>query len=293
MTKKLGILKKVDLREIWVDEARDFTPWLSKEKRLELLGETLDLSIELDDNEVRVGRFIADIVAKDAGSDKTIIIENQLNKTNHDHLGKIITYASGLGAEIIIWISEKVTDEHRKAVDWLNENSSEDIAFFALEIELWTIDDSNPAPKFNIVCSPNEWAKQVKETSRYGIMTETKLLQEEFWTNLKEFLDNNHTFLKLRKPRAQHWYSIAVGRSGFNISLTVNTQKNILGTELYIRGKEAKNSFQKLKVDLEKIESEIGSDLEWKENPEGQDCRIILYTKGNIREKEKWNSYFQ
>lgn len=289
MSKNLGKLEKVDLREFWRDEARDFTPWLAKEENLELLGETLGLEIELEDTDVNVGNFKADLVAKDVNSNKTIIIENQLEKTNHDHLGKIITYASGIDADIIVWICKSVTDEHRKAIDWLNE----DIAFFALEIELWKINDSLPAPKFNVVCSPNEWAKSMKESSRATKLTETKLLQQEFWSGLKDFMNEKGTFLKLRKPRAQHWYSIAVGRSKFSIGLTVNTQSNRLGCELYMRGKNAKKAFALLKNEQKKIEEEIGENLDWQELPEGQDCRVILYADGDIRNKAGWDEYFQ
>ena len=153
MNRKLGILNRVDLKEFWKDEAREFTPWLSREENLSLLADTLGLELELVDTEVSVGNFNADIVAKDVLGDRNVIIENQLEKTNHDHLGKIITYASGLDAQVIVWICNKVTEEHRKAVDWLNEITNDKIAFFALEIELWAIDASMPAPKFNGVCS--------------------------------------------------------------------------------------------------------------------------------------------
>jgi len=293
MSGALGTFKKVDLREYWKDEARDFTPWLAIDTNLELLGETLGLDIELEDTDVSVGNFRADLVAKDINSERIVIIENQLEKTNHDHLGKIITYASGLGADVIVWICKKVTDEHRNAIDWLNEISDEKIAFFALEIELWRINDSPPAPKFNIVGSPNEWAKTIKESTRTTKMTNTKILQGEFWTGLTEYMNENGTFLKLRKPRAQHWYSLAIGRSKFNIALTVNTQKNRIGCEIYIRGENAKKAFYLLHEDKDNIESEFGTELEWNEIPDGQDCRILLFTDGDIQEKEKWEKYFQ
>jgi len=243
MSGLLGILNRVDLRDFWKDEAREFTPWLSKEENLNILADTLGLELELVDTEVNVGNFNADIVAKDISNDRNILIENQLEKTNHDHLGKIITYASGLDAQVIVWICNKVTEEHRRAVDWLNDITNDKIAFFALEIELWKIDDSAPAPKFNIVCSPNEWAKIVKSTANQRKLTDTKLLQGEFWNSFKEYIEQSGTLLKLRRPRPQHWYSISVGRSKFNINLTVNTQKKRLGCEIYIRGENAKGAF--------------------------------------------------
>lgn len=288
MSANLGRLERVDLREFWKDEAKDFTPWLMGEENLELLGETLGIEIELEDTDVTVGNFKADIVAKDINSDRFLIIENQLEKTNHDHLGKIITYASGVNANVVVWICKLVTDEHRKAIDWLNEITNEEIAFFALEIELWKINDSPPAPKFNIVCSPNEWAKSVRK----GKPTEIKLLQQEFWSALKDYMNEKKTFLKLRNPAARHWYSIAIGRSKFSISLTVNTLRNRLGCELYMRGEKAKKAFALIKTEQKKIEKEMGSTLDWQELPEGQDCRVILYADGDIRDKDKWESYF-
>jgi hypothetical protein len=289
----LGKLEKLDLREVWKDEAVDFTPWIAREDNLDLLSEALGIQLELEDTEVYVGNYKADLVAKDIDSDKTVIIENQLERTDHDHLGKVITYASGLNANIIVWICKQVTDEHRKAIDWLNDITNEEIAFFALEMELWRINNSPIAPKFNVVCSPNEWAKSVKQTAKVAELTETKLLQQDFWNKLKDYFIENGTFLKLRTPRAQHWYSIAIGRSKFQISLTVNTRDNRLGCELYLRGEDAKKSFSLLKQEQEGIEREIGHKLEWQELPDGQDSRIILYSEGNIKDKDKWEQYFK
>lgn len=292
MSGLLGILNRVDLRDFWKDEAREFTPWLSKEENLNILADTLGLELELVDTEVNVGNFNADIVAKDISNDRNILIENQLEKTNHDHLGKIITYASGLDAQVIVWICNKVTEEHRRAVDWLNDITNDKIAFFALEIELWKIDDSAPAPKFNIVCSPNEWAKIVKSTANQRKLTDTKLLQGEFWNSFKEYIEQSGTLLKLRRPRPQHWYSISVGRSKFNINLTVNTQKKRLGCEIYIRGENAKGAFSYLKEQSRDIESELGYELDWQELPDKQDARIIYYSDGDILDKNSWETYF-
>lgn len=292
MKNTLGKLERVELRIQWRDEAKDFTPWLAKEVNLQLLGEAIDLEIELEDMEVPIGNFKADIVARDVETNRQIIIENQLSKTNHDHLGKIITYASGLEANIVIWITSSITEEHRQAVDWLNEISSEEYSFFAIEMELWRINDSIPAPKFNVVCSPNEWAKRAKEVSKSAALTETKSLQLDFWNSLRDYFTENGTFLRLRKPRPQHWYTMAIGRSKFHISLSVNTMSNRLGCELYMRGEQAKKAFTLLQEKQQEIESEFGEDLDWQELPEGQDCRIILNRNGDIKDREKWDEYF-
>lgn len=288
--KNLGKFERVELRDFWEDEARDFTPWLAKDENIEILSEEIEIDIEIEGREVSVGNYKADLIGRDISNNRKIIIENQLEKTNHDHLGKIITYASGIEASIIIWICKSITEEHRQAIDWLNENTNDDISFFGIEIELWKIDSSNPAPKFNIICRPNEWLKSAKQsnTSAEKDVSETKSLQLEYWNYLKDYFNQKGTSLSLRTPRAQHWYSMSVGRSKFNISLTVNTMQDRLGCELYMRGENAKKAFSELLKEKEIIEQEMGIQLNWQELPDGQDSRIILYNNGNIKDKKQW-----
>ena len=289
----LGRLNKVDLRDFFKDEAKDFTPWLAEETNLELLGETLGLDIELEDTEVRIGKFSADIVGLDRSSNRTIIIENQLEKTNHDHLGKIITYGGGKDAGIVIWICKKIQQEHRKGLDYLNDISTEDYSFFGIEMELWKIGESEPAPKFNIVVSPNEWSKSVKTaTSTTRTLTDTKILQREFWTSMMDYFTEKDTFLSLRAPRPQHWHNYAVGKPKVSLTNTINTQKNNLGCQLYLSGTEAKKRFHKLNEDKENIEREIGKELEWMELIDKQDSRIVIYTDGDIKNRDNWNKCF-
>ena len=293
MSVSLGRLEKVELRDFFKDEAKDFTPWLAEEENLQLLGETLGIDIELEDTEVRIGKFSADIVGIDRSSNRNIIIENQLEKTNHDHLGKIITYGAGKNAGIVIWICKKIQQEHRKGLDYLNDISIEDYSFFGIEMELWKIGESEPAPKFNIVVSPNEWSKSVKSYSTSKVtLTDTKILQKEFWDNMVDFFDENNSFLTLRTPRPQHWFNVSIGRSFFSIALTINTRTNKLGCEIYIRGQDAKNWFNKLYEDKDKIESELSFQLDWQELPKGQDCRIRYFTDGDIKNRETWNISF-
>ena len=164
---KLDKLSQIkDLRTVWSNEAKDFTPWLAKEENLSLLSETIGIDIVLEETESSVGSFSLDIFAKEEGTDRKIIIENQLEDTNHDHLGKLITYASGKDASIIIWIVKKARDEHRQAIEWLNSHTDKEIGFYLLEIELWKIGGSNPAPKFNIVERPNDWGENSKTIHR-------------------------------------------------------------------------------------------------------------------------------
>lgn len=283
---ELERLEQIDIRSMWQDEEREFTPWLAKETNIQILADEIGVDLEVEDTEVYIGSYKADIVARDSENRK-VIIENQLSKTDHKHLGQLLTYASGIGARIIIWICKEVTDEHRRAIDWLNEVTSSDVAFFACEIELWRIGSSSPAPKFKVVSSPNDWSKTLKDTVNPEALSETKKLHIEFWNGFKEYMTSTDSDLKLRTPRPQHWYSIAVGRSKFNISLTTNTQTHRLGCEIYIRGKEAKNAFAQLEKHRKEIEEKLGS-LDWQELPEGQDCRIIQYRDGDSKDRTQW-----
>ena len=165
-TPKLARLERVDLREEWKTEAQDFTPWLAQADNLAVLSETLDMELETAGQEPSVGLFRADILCRDTLDDSWVLIENQLERTDHTHLGQLLTYAAGLQTVTIIWVAATFTDEHRAALDWLNEITDERFRFFGLEVELWRIGNSPAAPKFNIVSKPNEWARSASRATR-------------------------------------------------------------------------------------------------------------------------------
>ena len=161
--KSLGSMKKIDdLRSVWQHEARDFSKWLAQDENLALLSSAIGIDIVLEELESPVGGFSVDLFGTEDGTDRKIIIENQLEETNHDHSGKISLLASGKGTEVVVWIVSHARDEHRQAVQWLNQHTDSDIGFFLIEIELLQIDDSLYAPRFNVVERPNDWEKQVK-----------------------------------------------------------------------------------------------------------------------------------
>jgi hypothetical protein len=161
MSQTLGKLVRVDLRELWKNEEYDFSAWLAQPENLAELSDEIGIEIRLPEKEVAVGNYSLDILAEEEGTGRKIVIENQLERTNHDHLGKLITYAAGHDAKIVIWIFKAISEEHRSAIDWLNEITGEDCLFFAIEIQAWRINNSEAAPKFQVVCKPNEWAKVV------------------------------------------------------------------------------------------------------------------------------------
>jgi len=260
MKKNLSKLSRVDLRDVF-DTELDFTNWLAEQENLDLLSREIGADIKLIQTEANVGRFSVDILAEEESSGRKIIIENQLEDTNHDHLGKIITYASGYDAEIIIWVVRDFQEEHQKAVDWLNEHTDENISFFLIKVELWQIEGSNPAPKFEIIVSPNEWAKAIKTSPVSGELTDTKLQQLDFWTKFKNFVRTNDTRIRLQTPRPQHWYDISMGSSDAHVALTINSRENLLGCEIYIS--KNKELFNFLRERKEEIEKEIGEIAEW------------------------------
>ena len=287
---ELETLKKVDLRKVWNHEAIDFTTWLSEKENLALLSDEIGIDILLIETEASVGKFNVDILAEEENTGKKIVIENQLEITDHDHLGKTITYASGYDAEIIIWIVKDVRDEHKQAIDWLNEHTDEKINFFAIKMELWQIGNSPCAPKFNIISKPNDWAKAVKKSTRQSNLTETKVLQLDFWNQFKEYAQNNSSQLKLRKAYPQHWYDISIGNSKAYISLTANSQTNLIACEIYIP--DSKDLFYELETNKNKIEEELQAELEWMALDGKKASRIKLSNDADINQKEKWDQYF-
>jgi hypothetical protein len=230
----LDHLKKVELRKVWPHEALDFTKWLSSPANLNMLGEAVGVELELIETESSVGSFNVDIYAQEVGTGRKVIIENQLEDTNHDHLGKVITYAAGKGAQVIIWVVAHARDEHRQAIEWLNEHTDNDFGFFLVEIELWTIGDSKPAPRFNVVEQPNEWTKTLKLSEN---LSETERVKLSYWTKYREIARSTPSFLKVfspQKPTKDHWSTLRFGTSAYHIALLIDTQHGRTGIEFYV-----------------------------------------------------------
>ncbi len=290
---KIAKLNKVELREVWAHEAHDFTKWLAEPENLELLSDEIGIGIELVQVEANVGRYNVDILAREENTDKKIIIENQLETTNHSHLGQLITYAAGLEAEYIIWLVREAREEHQQAVDWLNEHTDDKLNFFLVVVELWQIAASDAAVKFLVVSRPNDWKKAVMETAADGEQTETKTSQIEFWQKLREFASSKFPELKLRTPRGQHWYDISIGRSDCHITLTVYFSDDKVGCELYIdNSKELFGQFQQKKDEIEKNLGLEGK-LEWQELPGRKASRIRAYAPLDLAEEKNWEKAFQ
>jgi hypothetical protein len=287
---KLAKLKKVDLRKVWKHEATDFTNWLSKEENIELLSDEIGIDIQVIETEASVGRYSADILGEETNTGKKVIIENQLEATDHEHLGKIITYASGYDAGIVIWIVKNARDEHKQAIDWLNEHTDENVNFFLIKMELWQIGNSPPAPKFQIISQPNDWAKALKKAGSTSL-SDTQILQLEFWNGFKEYAEQHHTTLKLRKTYPQNWYSISIGHSEAHIELNIIKQKKIIVCELYIP--DSKELYHALEEYKEDIEKELGVKLEWMELKNRKLSRIRVSREADITDTDRWEEYFE
>jgi hypothetical protein len=290
---KLGRLKKVDAREAWPTEDRHFTPWLASDENIELLSETLGLELEVEAQEKQVGPFRADILCRDVSSDAYVLIENQLEKTDHRHLGQVLTYAAGLKTAYIIWIASKFHEEHRAAMDWLNSISDDNFKFFGLEVELWSIGDSDFAPKFNIVSKPNTWSRNAKDGLRNIDQTksDTKLLQRDFWDQFSEHLSQHHS-IQPQKARAQHWLNISIGKTAVKITCVNKSLQNIFGVELYMYKENAKEIFHALQAQKADIEIELGYELEWQLLEDKVASRIAIYKDDfDIKQQDNWHIY--
>lgn len=288
---ELGTLKKVPLRDEWIHEAHTFTVWLAKEENLDRLGDEIGVDIEVIETESGVGQFSVDILAKEATSDRKIVIENQLERTNHDHLGKLITYASGKRASFIIWVVASEREEHKSAIDWLNEHTDDEVSFFLVRIELWQIGESARAPKFVVVSQPNGWAKATGGGAGKSGATDTKLRQLRFWEAMREWGQDHGTSLKLRTPRPQHWFDIAGGSSKWHLALTVNTSSDEMTCQVYIPND--KSLFEKFIAHRTQIESLVGSELEWMPLPNKQASRIKMTRVSNIDNESLWEDDFE
>ncbi len=287
---ELGRLQRVSVRGYWLNEAQDFTPWLAQEQNIALLGESIGLDLEVEAQEQRVGPFQADILCKETASGHYVLIENQLERTDHVHMGQLLTYAAGLDAATVVWVAAQFTDEHRAALDWLNRITSAEFNFFGLEIELWRIGDSPLGPKFNVVSRPNDWSKTVRETAdtARGPLNETQKLHLEFWTQFRQFMHDRNSPVRMNRPAPDYWTQVAVGRSYFGLVVLNNARDKWSGVYLSIWGPNARAHFHLLR---DKFRSEIEQavpNVDWQEQATPRESRISLKRTSDIADKTTW-----
>ena len=292
----ISTLEPVDLRTVWSDESQQFTPWLARSENLARLGEALGLTLEPQGTEQAVGSFSADILCRrlDGGSDEEswVVIENQYGRTNHDHLGKLLTYAAGLSARTVVWIAEEFRDEHRAALDLLNESSTQEYAYFGVEIELLKIDNSKPAPRFNVVAQPNDWTRRPEPSG-------AKQLQLEFWTDFRTLMDSN-TAIPCSRPKAISYMLHSIrGAPGIQAASTFSPRNSVKRTfsigELRVDlvfGREVDQSlFDQLLKSREVIEQQAGQQYDWKVATSESRARIFVQRDARFANRPEWPDY--
>ncbi len=291
----LGRLLNLKVTDVWENEPGGFTPWLAQGENLKLLCDILGLDELVDvKQEEPVGKFRVDIVAREQDGG-TVVIENQFGKTDHTHLGQIMTYLAGQqGRVTVIWIAESFNEEHRAVIDWLNGNSNDDFTFFAVEVEVLRIGNSEPAPWFNVVAKPNIWSRAVRASvaeSETGAIRASHQVRLGYWHAFGEYLRSQNSGFRIRRANKDNWFEFPSGRSGSVISATISTEKQRLGVEIYNKGDVNKAVFDSLLLQKEPIENELGALLEWQRLDRKKATRIALYKLGeNPGETSSWPS---
>jgi len=274
---EFGEITPVDVRKIWPNESGNFTPWLAE--NISRLGKVLEMDLEVQDEEADVGDFSLDILAKDLGSGRTVVIENQLKETDHDHLGKLLTYAGGFSAGVLVWISTSIRDEHRKALEWLNETTREGVDCFGVVVEAIRIDSSKPAVNFKLVVFPNEWpSKELPHPSPKG------QAYKNYFQQLIDELRTKHKFTGAKVAQPQNWYSFSSGMAGviFSNSFALGGK---VRAEAYIdlqnqeRNKALFDAIYEIKNQIDK---EYGGPLSWERMDDKRASRIAAYMDGAI-----------
>ena len=271
---QLGLITEVNLRDIWKHEAQDFTKWLIKPENMKLLSDVIGIDIEDGDSEVKLSnsRYQVDILARNPISESMIIIENQLERSDHDHLGKILTYGAGYDAEVVIWICKKIREEHRTAIEWLNTHIDKNINIFVIELKVIKIGDSLPAPQFNVVVQPNDWAKTMG-TYR---ASESEQIKIAFWQGFAEFLELKNQDIKIKGSRLRYYIDVG-GKSRFRLICLLNQRSRSINVEIYIAND--KELFDEVFREKDRIEGILGKELEWLRLKETGASRIKLIKK--------------
>ena len=287
---ELGTIEKVDIKAVWPAEDVDFTPWLGE--NLDKLGAELGLDLELVETEAHVGTFKLDVRAHDANTNGEVVIENQFGQTDHSHLGQLLTYASGFDAQAIVWIAEHFRDEHREALDYLNHRTGEDTQFFGVEVELWRIGNSIPAPHFNAVVIPNEWRKQTVSAVKPGTgnVSDRRAKYRLFFQKLIDVLREEHKFTGARAAQPNSWYQFSAGhaqRVRYSASFPSGARCRI---ELYIDNGNKEwneNLFDDLEEYRTEIETALGETLQWERLDNRRACRISAVRQGSIDDDDE------
>ncbi len=293
----LDHLKRLSPRDAWTNEAYDFTPWLAEAENFAVLAEALHfVDAEVEGTEHAVGSFSADIIARDR--DGYILVENQLEQTDHTHLGQILTYLAGLEGPVkVVWVSTSVREEHRAAIDWLNSHTPDEFAFFAVELELFQIGSSPAAPHFYVVAKPNEWSRHVTQRARQLSETATSERQQrymEFWGAFGDYLLEHDPSYTRRTPGKEYWMTFGIGRTGYSLSLAAGGRDHWIKASLVCSNDGEKLVFDHFKQHRSEIEAEFGEALDWLRIDDYRAWEIEIRWVGvDPMDSARWPEYFE
>ena len=285
---ELGNMQRVRPRDIWPDEARDFTPWLAN--NIDLLGDALGMNLECRKREAAVGIYSLDILARDTERDRFVAIENQLGITDHSHLGQVLTYAGGYDANVIVWVAGEFRDEHRRALDLLNRRTGDDTEFYGVEVEPLKIDNSRVGVNFKLVAIPSEWRNMKQRSKGSGVRHDERYKQ--FYGTLVSRLQNEilgFTDLSVEDIDTKHFCSLAPAGKNARYSASFRALGHRPWVQLIIRSGDRtwdKKVFNQLRQHRDEIESELGESLVWRPEHSKQ-SGIMLSRNGSIDDDEE------
>ena len=271
------------------------TPWLAD--NLDALGSALGMDLELDGSEVPVGPFSADLLVHDANTGSRVVVENMFGNTDHDHLGKVITYAAGLGASHAVLVAETFRQEHRSALQWLNSNSRDSVSFFGIVLKVWRIGDSDPAPQLDVVVEPDEWVRRV-HAANPGELSSTQLAYREWWAEfLPAFHDRYPGWSRAKAPSKGNWMTFPSGKSGFHYSVVFchRAGRPAFRFELYVDGKDEDDVDRRFAHLMERrvaIEEAFEDALDWERLDRRRASRLACYfpEEVGVNSRERWSS---
>ena len=289
---ELGRLENVGPRTVWPHEARDFTPWLLANG--DRLADALGIELELRDAEHPVGGYSLDLIGRDLTNNAVLMVENQLEGTDHNHLGQVLTYAAGTDAATIVWIATAFREEHRQALDWLNTQTGEDIHFFGVQVSVVRIGKSAPAPFFEVVAKPNDWQKRVRSAA-HGGTSERAERYRAFWTQYLDRLAKEHpTWGRRGTPQPANWMGFSGPFRGTQIVPSFAAGER-LRHELYIDSGEAESNtalFNSLLEKRDSIEATYAGSLVFEPLDGKRACRIADYLSNSVVDQEEdWHKY--
>lgn len=290
----VGALEQVDIRTVWPNEAADFTPWLAE--NIVMLGQAVGMELEVVDTERTVGNFSADILARSPEDNRMVVVENQFGQTNHDHLGKSLTYGAGLKAYAVVWLSERFRDEHLAVLEWLNDMLGGKVGFFGVEIQVWRIGDSQPAPRFSVVSRPNDWSTTVKQAVQQATLTEGQKVQLDYWQEYAKSLESEDIPFRTSKPGARNWFLHTMGEGNVYLAAVRSTWDSEANSsaggeiraELVLNVPEAKKLIELLEPQKGAIESELGEPLTWHNPKHAIMSRLYLRKPVDVSDRDDW-----